>query len=216
MPYFEIEFDDPVISLTAGGGHTCVAFSTGAARCWGRGDTGQLGDGLGVTNYHTVTVSGLADATGISAGGSHTCAVRATGGIVCWGDNGWGQLGDSTTTRRLAPVAVSGTNTYSMVSAGSSTTCGLTTGGEVYCWGNNSDGTVGNGSATTRFTSPQRVVLPTLLPLNGITSIGVGQSHACALQGATGDVYCWGENFAGEVGNGTFIDANTAQLVVGL
>jgi alpha-tubulin suppressor-like RCC1 family protein len=35
----------PVVQIAAGGDHTCALLDTGAVRCWGRGNFGQLGYG---------------------------------------------------------------------------------------------------------------------------------------------------------------------------
>jgi alpha-tubulin suppressor-like RCC1 family protein len=56
-----------------------------------------------------------------------------------------------------------------------------------------------------------------LAPLNveGITdavAIGVGAAHSCALL-ATGELVCWGSNNLGQLGNGTFDEADSPQVV---
>src|SRR5207344_1952590 len=49
--------------------------------------------------------------------------------------------------------------------------------------------------------------------------IAAGYAHTCA-RSAAGHVYCWGQNYAGELGNGTamgsFDGTPTPQTVVGL
>jgi alpha-tubulin suppressor-like RCC1 family protein len=39
----EVDVGGPVASLTAGAYHTCAVLTSGAVRCWGRSDQGQLG-----------------------------------------------------------------------------------------------------------------------------------------------------------------------------
>ena len=70
----------------------CVLLTTGSVSCWGEGDNGQLGDGLGVTASGVVQVVGLdgsdeeSTATSIFATSINSfCATRAVGDTVCWG-----------------------------------------------------------------------------------------------------------------------------------
>ncbi|MDQ8155205.1 MAG: hypothetical protein P3B98_11150, partial [Gemmatimonadota bacterium] len=90
-------------SLTAGENHTCGVSSTGSAYCWGRNNSGQLGDGTSTDTSTPVLVSGSLSWRSLSAGELFTCGVvgAASGGgtttgrgtVYCWGDNEYGQLG---------------------------------------------------------------------------------------------------------------------------
>lgn len=47
-----------VVQMSTGGQHTCVVMRGGGAKCWGRGRSGQLGNGLSWNSAVPVTVRG--------------------------------------------------------------------------------------------------------------------------------------------------------------
>jgi alpha-tubulin suppressor-like RCC1 family protein len=167
-----------------------------------------------------VAVTGLSSGvTQLSVGTSHSCAVTNTNGLKCWGNGSYGRLGDGTTNQRSAPVEIfpSGSGVIA-VSLGDVSTCALFSGGSVQCWGRNYSGQLGTGG-TTDSLSPTPV--PTLT--SGVVAISVGEnsvlsgqaSHACALM-TDGSVQCWGDNTAGQIGDGTTSQRLTPTAVVGL
>jgi alpha-tubulin suppressor-like RCC1 family protein len=189
-----------VIAISAAVAHTCALTSGGGVKCWGSNEFGQLGDGT--NNYQSnipVNVFGLASGVNfISAGGSHTCAVTTDGGLKCWGANYGGQLGNGITGESNVPVDVSGlTSGINSVSAEGAHTCALTTSGDVKCWGSNSHGELGDGTTTNRLIPTDVVGLPEIIQM-----VSAGLQHTCALMTA-GKAKCWGDNFFGQLGNGT-------------
>ena len=83
----------PVVSIAAGGYHTCAVSSAGALTCWGLGTSGQIGHGAWTSENIPADVVGLSSGvSAVSAGQKHTCAV-ATASLLCWGLNTWGQMG---------------------------------------------------------------------------------------------------------------------------
>ncbi len=92
----------PVVDLAAGSEHTCAVLDTGALRCWGANDWGQLGlthvDDIG--DDETPQQSGAVDlgthkvaAVFMGTGALSTCVLLEDGALRCWGGNDSGQLG---------------------------------------------------------------------------------------------------------------------------
>lgn len=199
-------------ALAAGGYHTCTLTAAGGVKCWGNNTFGQLGDGTAIIRATPGDVMGLADGVAtLMAGDFHTCALTTAGGVTCWGRNNTGQLGDGTLISRSAPVAVVGlTDGVTALVTGNNHTCALTTAGGVKCWGSNASGQLGDGTMTDRVTPVDVVGLA-----SGMTGLGAGASHTCALT-AAGGVKCWGRNTYGQLGDGTTTDRLTQVNVVGL
>ena len=67
---------------------------TGALKCWGQNQRGQLGDGTTADRVVPVNVAELSTGVmALAAGWQHSCALMLNGAIKCWGNNGNGQVG---------------------------------------------------------------------------------------------------------------------------
>ncbi|MDR0965254.1 MAG: hypothetical protein LBM75_01880 [Myxococcales bacterium] len=131
--------------LRMGGHHACAVLVDKTVRCWGRNDSGQLGDDTTVNKVTPTAVSGLTTVSSMCLGARHSCAVKADGSVWCWGNNTYGQLGDGTTTSRRAPFKVYGLNNAVAVSVscGAAHTCVTLADGSAKCWGRNDYSQIG-------------------------------------------------------------------------
>ena len=165
--------DFGVTAVAPGMYHTCATLATGAVKCWGLNDNGQLGDNSWNSSYNPVSVYGITDATtSISSGERHTCVIKTSGALWCWGDS-YNGLGDGTADRSNTPINISSLGTgVRKVSAGlfGRHTCVLTTTGNAKCWGRNSEGELGDGTTTQRL-SPTNIV-GVVSPQLGVTTLG--------------------------------------------
>jgi len=201
-----------VVAVTAGFRHTCALTSAGAVQCWG-GNTSEIGDGATGGRQTPVAVSGLGSGVvAIDAGPSHTCAVTSSGAVWCWGENSDGRLGDGTSTTQNTPAPVNGlTSGVAAVAPGNWHSCAVTEAGAVKCWGWNEDGQLGDGTTTWRVTP-----VPVSGLGSGVTAVSASsEGHTCALTSG-GAVWCWGRNWAGELGDGTTTSRSTPVAVIGL
>lgn len=87
-------------------GHSCARLDTGAVRCWGDNERGQVGDGSTTDRLIPSDVSGLLNVVAVSAGSQHTCALLSDNTLQCWGANGVGQLGTGDDLDRSTPQPV--------------------------------------------------------------------------------------------------------------
>jgi alpha-tubulin suppressor-like RCC1 family protein len=120
--------------------------------------------------------------------------------VWTWGANDVGQLGDRTLTSRSTPGQVSGIDVPGVrgISVGGEFSMVLGSDGSVWAWGADRDGQLGNAATETLRVGP----VETIGKGSGITQISAGYSHVLALR-SDGTVLAWGDNNAGEIGNGT-------------
>ena len=148
----------------------------------------------------------------VSLGFAHTCGVTTDHRAYCWGGNQRGQLGNGATNAwevQTTPVAVVGGLQFRHVSAGYDHTCGLTLDGLTYCWGLNMWGQLGDG---TLGGDNWRSAPVAVRGGRKFRQVRAGWSHTCAITPA--DVaFCWGANEAGQLGDGTRVDAGRAVPV---
>lgn len=146
----------------------------------------------------------------MDAGLTHACGLTSAGQGWCWGRNATAQLGDSSAASTQVPVAVRHPTgvTFTKVTAGNSHSCAITSAGQAWCWGYNADSRLGD-STTTMGLMPVAVK-----PVGAVafTSISAGGQHTCGLNGS-GQAYCWGYNFYGQLGDSTTTFAKTPVAV---
>lgn len=143
-------------------------------------------------------------------GGWFVCGIAApnspdatkVGFAYCWGNNTFGQLGRALDSDPWEVLPVTTDHRYATLLAAGSFVCGAReTTGEVDCWGSNVFGGVAPyalGSYDMTLTPTPRGL--TVEPRRGALA-GAG-ANACGMQ-VDGTTYCWGDNYNGQMGNGT-------------
>jgi hypothetical protein len=181
-------------TLAAGFSHACATATSGTTYCWGADDVGQLGQPAGEIcevpggYYYSPLVDVSCSRTPLPlpnapgafaalAASSGTCGLLGTGEAYCWG---------------FSRSKVSPDGRFVSLAAGINRVCGITTTRSISCW------------SYADSTSPPS----TLTSVPGIAdpmSLVGGYTHWCAIAAATNNVSCWGDNFDGQLGNGTLI-----------
>ena len=95
------------------------------------------------------------------------------------------------------------------VSSGKRHTCALTTDQRAYCWGSNFQGMLGIGTSQDFAGTPTPVV-----GTRQYRQIGTGDFHTCAVA-ANYRAFCWGDNWTGQLGDGSTTTAAAPVLVGG-
>jgi alpha-tubulin suppressor-like RCC1 family protein len=207
-----VKLDAKVRELAAGGDTTCALLQSGAVRCWGANDQGQLGR-VGDANLASAEANvpfpspkGTANriAHHIAVGGVHACAILDDQSLHCWGWNEAGQLGLGRPFNGSAVPDKVGVGSVAAVAAGAAHTCAILTNGTARCWGENSDGQLALGDDKERGKTPATAG-KNLKPLDfaggAVQVLATGWNHTCAI-GEEGATRCWGENFHGQLGLG--------------
>ena len=207
-----------------GGWHSAAIGSDGNLYTWGDDGSGQLGDGTN-TNQKTPTLVNKPQGTPegftwkqVSLGGFHSAAIGSDGNLYTWGYNKYGQLGNGTTTNQNRPAQIDKPQgapegfTWKQVILGGWHSAAIGSDGNLYTWGRNDDGQLGNGT-TTNQNRPAQIDKPQGTP-EGFTwkLASLGEHHSAAI-GSDGNLYTWGNNQYGQLGNGTTTNQNTPILV---
>lgn len=195
--------------VAAGGDTTCGLRKAGELYCWGDNEYGHVGDGsMEVSRNAPSRVGTESDWVTVAVGVTHACGIRKGGIMYCWGDNYMGQLGDGTTMDRLSPVRVGAETSYSQLTAGDATTCSIRN-GELYCWGEN---------AAAQIETEELITTPMPMPKRVGTAgewshASVSLMLACGVR--VGELYCWGDNGRGQLGDGGTQDESNAPVRAG-
>jgi alpha-tubulin suppressor-like RCC1 family protein len=203
-----------VVMLAKAAAHTYALTANGNVYVWGGGNDNILGLGPTINSEKNPT---LVPAVTALTGGTSTNVEITTGmnygGLLVngqafsWGENQYGQCGCGSTAAVIEspmPVQQNGTVFTWIDQGGNLLTDGhelaLDTNNNVWAWGDNNGGQLGIG---TKVNSNVPVEVPFSLPEGThITTVEAGGEHSLALD-SSGNVWAWGYNQYGEVGNGT-------------
>jgi len=196
-------------AIACGALHSLGITTIGRLYSWGYNNFGALGNSTLANASSPVLVSGPASTSWISVSGGNynSYGVTTLGRLYAWGYNNAAELGDNTTVNKSSPVLVSGpaSTSWSVVKSGEGYQTGLAvaTNGSVYMWGlNTSEQITGIGVSS-----------PLQLGSSSWTFVSANSSYF----GITtqGQLYAWGSNFYGQLGDLTTVDKYSPILVSG-
>ncbi|HTK25922.1 MAG TPA: hypothetical protein VL327_05145, partial [Pyrinomonadaceae bacterium] len=156
-----------------------------------------------------------------------TAFLTTDGTVLVSGGNNYGELGQGYVTAPYpapnlfypTPLMVPGLANVKQIAGGSdggsvAFFVALLADGTVRSWGYNAVGELGNGVFSNDPATCKCVpTVQTVVGLSGVTSVSAGYGHVLALK-QDGTVWAWGNNFQGELGDGTFTDGRPVPLQV--
>jgi alpha-tubulin suppressor-like RCC1 family protein len=146
----------------------------------------------------------------VEAGGAFTCAYRRGGDVYCWGSNRYGELGDGNLTSSKWPVMARNLFDAVDLSTGKHHACARTDRGTVECWGGNAEGQIGDGT-----TEDRSVPVTVDAFQDSAISVAAGGAHTC-VRLVGGEVWCWGDNRLGQVGEEVGEQLLSPRMVAGM
>ena len=186
-----------IIKVTTSECNSCALRNDGTAWCWGADWQGQLGDATwDSADGYPKMVANVSDFIDISLGNMGGCGVRENGQAWCWGNTA---LGNGSTSTQWTPVQVSNVTDFVQIAMSKNdqaTACGVTKRGLAFCWGEELDGSLGNGATAGTQTVPSQVS-----NITDFKKVAINSYTGCGLR-ANGKMVCWGNDWAGQLGNG--------------
>ena len=211
------------------GGSYLGATKSGQLKSWGSNWSGQLGNGTDSrpSDDYRYTVEDV-DMTGALAGKTVVQAVTSFSSMVAltsdnklyaWGGNYCGTIGDGTYIDRYlpTPVDMSGAlagKTIASIGTANDTSYAVTSDGQLFSWGCNSYNLLGSGSedGLLKFNTPTNISATSILAGKRVVQVDGGENSAIALTD-DGEVYTWGGNWFGTLGDGTTNESSVPVAV---
>lgn len=190
--------------LSAGDDRSCALLLDSTLRCWGYNAEGQLADGTRTNQLQPAPVLGLVDVVQVDVGRWDTCTVLRNASVLCWGINGLKYDGGSgAVTQEPSPDADKPSDVpmfahATQISVGLAHTCARLQDGRIKCVGSNRSHQLGIEGLHS---GPGGDFVPNLPAME---QVEVGLHHTCAR--SRHEVWCWGQNDFGQVGDGSASD----------
>ncbi|XP_028033518.1 probable E3 ubiquitin-protein ligase HERC2 [Bombyx mandarina] len=206
-----------VVAIACGGAHSACLTARGRIYTWGKGRYGRLGHGDSEDQLVPKLVEALATQRVIDvacgSGDAQTLCITDDDNVWSWGDGDYGKLGRGGSDGCKLPMRIDCLKGLRVikVECGSQFSVALCQCGSVYTWGKGDYHRLGHGS----YEHVRRPMRVTGMQGKMIVSIATGSLH-CVACTDTGEVYTWGDNDEGQLGDGTTLAAQRPRLLMAL
>ena len=186
---------------------------------WGDNKYGQIGNGNQINQLKPVKVifpDGEEQISQVSSNDFSTYAISFKGKFYTWGINNLGQLGTGDTNNYNTPqiIDVDPNQENEIIRHADmefDTSFAITAEGKLYVWGWNVYGQVGNNQLTNQLT-------PTYIDIDPNTNNefvvnAIVDTHSSYALLSNGNIYIWGWNAYGQIGDGNIISSLTPKIV---
>ena len=206
--------NDSNIQISLGYKFSVALKQDGTVWSWGQNNDGELGLGNTTEYDEPQQITEITEKiTDVKTGYYHSIALTEKGEVYTWGYNGYGQLGNGTSENSTTPVKVTGLKNVAKIDAYKYMTIVSTQNGEVYVWGR------GYGKTPVKLNFSRKIIdvagnivlaenrkaynlTETASYGKDLIKISAGESHYLGLT-SDGEVYAWGGNGYGQLGDGT-------------
>jgi alpha-tubulin suppressor-like RCC1 family protein len=175
---------------SGGSSHFC-ATSEGNLYCWGYNSKGHFGYSGFIAHKIPFLIDNSGLWTHVEASYARTCGIYS-GKIYCWGNNSelfsW-NVCESLSDWGAVSLGEDATNNDILL-------CSIRN-NDLYCLGKNQYGQVGDGTILDR---EEMTKISDNLNWDQV-SVGIYGNYTCGI--AEGELYCWGQNNAGQLGTGS-------------
>jgi alpha-tubulin suppressor-like RCC1 family protein len=200
-PVREICFATDWCQVSAASSGSRAIKTNGELWVWGsNGNTGFLGDGTSVQRCSPVReFCSATDWCSLAEGeGARSAAIKTSGQLWVWGGY---RAGAYDVLKICSPVRefCSATD-WCKAAVGYCHTLAIKTSGQLWAWGDGNCGRLGTGTNTSRNTPVRERCSAT-----DWCSVSGGLNHSTAIK-TTGQIWVWGRNYCGILGDGTVTD----------
>ncbi|MDW3650119.1 MAG: HYR domain-containing protein [Bacteroidia bacterium] len=194
----QIGTDSDWIEFSAGSSYSLGLKSNGTLWAWGTNSFGELGIGSNSQQLSPVQVGTDTDWAFISASNIQSFALKSDGSLWSWGHNHRGQLGIGSTVQQTSPVQIGTDTDWAVVSGGWWHGMAIKNNGTLWGWGQSVNGQLGISPGADQLV-PIQVGSDTDW---AAISRGGPEYHYKGVK-SNGNLYGWGLNAWGMIGNGT-------------
>jgi alpha-tubulin suppressor-like RCC1 family protein len=221
----DIGNNDKIVDVVLGFYHSSALTYSGKVFMWGDNNFGQIGDNTNFRKMIPIDISSSFNLDNndkivkISLGYHSSLALSNFGRVFSWGSNSNGQLGTITETSKLIPYEI--TNSFNLttgdsiigISLNRDNASAISSYGRIFTWGENNFGQIGDGTLSNKSLPNEITKNFELNEGDRIIKISFSHGGHAAAISDFGEVFTWGRNVGGQLGDNTTINKSTPNNI---